>query len=333
MPPRKKLSKRRKRASLYPIHQCLLYKVMSLARLAKVLCVELDELNALLSDCDSNYIEFTLQEDVNPFSGKVRKERDVQEPKRRLRILHDRILYLLQGVEPPLYAHASVSNKSYRSNALAHKDGDCVSTFDIKGFYPSTGEDLILNFFKNNLRCSDDVSRALASLCVYKGVLPTGSPLSPLLALFSVKPMFDRLDKLASSMSLKFTCYVDDLTFSGDKAPRSLERRVISILKQYGYSLSKNKTKRFLLGQPKHITGTVIVDGSVSVPHGRFVAVRKITQAIEGRCESHSFNRMKLYEKLIGTLNEASYLDSRYASMAALARKDFAQLLKKIDKT
>lgn len=297
----------------YSIDQCALYKLGSKARLATLLGVTLDQLLALL-EADNNYRIFPLPEEICPFTGKVRKERWVQDPKPNLRRLHNRILKLLRPIRPPEYAHAAIKGRSYRSNADAHKNGSRVATFDVRKFYPSTSRSSVYNFFADQLRCAPDVASLLAKLCCFENGLPTGSPLSPLLSLFANKPMFDELNSWAVKSGLLFTCYVDDLTFSGAVLPRGLPDAVRRIATKNGHKLSEEKTRLFRRNQSKHVTGAVLRNGQLLVPNSRFRKARAIYAAMAR--ESQLEKKLGLCRQLAGLLGEAAFIDERYVAWA-----------------
>jgi RNA-directed DNA polymerase len=312
-----KISKRRN-FELYSISQCALYKLTSPAKLGGALIIKDAALKSIL-ESEKNYRQFTLLDEINPFSGKRTKARLVQTPARNLRAIHERILKLLQRVQYPEYAHAGVKKRSYRSNAKVHESSKCIATFDLKNFYGSTTNNMVRKFFLNQLNCAGDVAGILTAITTFNGCLPTGSPLSPLLALYTAKPMFDALESLAQKHSLKFTCYVDDLTFSGDNLPASLSREVKSIVVKHNYNLSESKTRIYRENQNKHVTGTVIVNNKIRVPHVRFLTARNIQSAIDGVYDNHGFSNVKLTEKLAGLMNEASYLDHKFHEKALMA--------------
>ena len=272
--------KNKKPAKFYDLNQCALYRVRSKLRLALLLHTPLPRL-FFLANNDNNYRIFLLPEETCPFTGKVTKERWVQEPKPELRGIHERLQRLLRQVTPPSYAHAAVKGRSYRSNALAHVTSDRIATFDVKKFYPSTSESRVHNFFADQLLCAPDVAAILAKLTCYQGGLPTGSPFSPILSLYANKPMFEDLGRLALTHALKFTCYVDDLTFSGDVLPRGLTALVTNIIEQHGHLISIRKTRIFRQNQGKHVTGVVLFKNSIHVPHSRFLKARMISVAIK----------------------------------------------------
>lgn len=311
--------KKRKFFSFHKINQSALYKVTSPRKLASVLNRTEQEITTLL-ESDENYREFTLLEEHNPFSQRRKKSRLVQTPNKELRSVHERILKLLQRIEYPDYAHAGVKKRSYRSNAQAHQASKEVATFDLTNFYGSVKSHHVYKFFKEDLLCDRDVAGFLSKLTTHRNCIPTGSPLSPLLALHSSRTMFDSLESLANKHGLIFTCYVDDITFSGDFIPPSLEREVCFVVKRNGHSINIKKTRIFRGHQAKHVTGTVILNGRITVPYTRLLTVRRLEAAIDGRIENFGFAEVKLLEKLAGVLNEASYLDPNFKSRATKAR-------------
>lgn len=303
---------------LYDITQCALYKVQSKARLASLLNVSVSVMLTMAKS--QKYRQFMLEEQVCPFTGKKTKERQVQTPTEALRLLHDRVRDLLQRVQPPSYAHAAVKGKSYRSNAEAHKNSSVVATFDIRSFYSSTSETAVFHFFLDQLHCAPDIAGILVRLLCFPrsdsfACLPTGSPISPLLSIYANKPMFDALERLAVKHGLIFTCYVDDLTFSGENIPRYLISMVASIMKRFGHEMAIKKTKIFSEESAKHVTGVVIYKGEISVPYMRFKKMRKIESAIFS--EKDGLVKFKLMQRLSGLLGEAAYLDPRYKRLAS----------------
>lgn len=308
---------------LYDVNQCALYKLGSKTRLAQLMGVPKSRLLALANRTD-NYRVFPLPQEVCQFTGRVRKARLVQEPKPELRRVHERIQTLLSRVRPPEYGHGAVKGRSYRSNAEAHINGRRVATFDVRKFYPSTSRSAVRNFFADQLYCAPDVADILARLCCYGNVgessigmgLPTGSPLSPVLSLYANKPMFDALHDYAGRHQLIFTCYVDDLTFSGNVLPRGLSRFVARIVGSYGHTLAIEKTHLFPRNGVKHVTGVVLSGNEIKVPHSRFLKARAIASAIAKHAPADVQQRLSLQRKLAGLLGEAAFLDRRYAGWA-----------------
>lgn len=293
----------------YALDQCALFKVGSKRRLSELLFFETKALVGLAAIGDENYKKFSLKAVDDPFS-KPRKRRDVQEPKPELRRVHDRIQLLLRRIVPPNYLHSAVKKRSYRTNAGAHLNQPRLLKVDIRKFYPTTTESRVYSFFSDVMLCAPDVARLLARLCTWNGVLATGSPLSPILSYFVNKPMFDELSVLAKLRELIFTCYVDDLAFSGVKVSRGLEQEVEVIVRRHGHSIAKDKTRFYRRGSPKLVTGIVIKGGAISVPHERFKRMRALRAAIRTQRDPH--RRLALAEKFNGLVGEASQIEPKF---------------------
>lgn len=294
----------------YSLSQCALYKVGSKARLAKVLRTTQAQLLALFQN-DNNYKIFVIPAKDDPFST-PRKKRPAQEPKTELRRVHSRILRLLKGIEPPGYLHSAIKGRSYKTNAAAHLSKARVIKLDIRRFFPSTTETMAFIFFREVLCCSPDVARILARLTTWKGVLPTGSPLSPLLSYYANKAMFDDLSALAISRGLTFTCYVDDLTFSGENLSQGLANEIEEIILQHGHTVSTEKTRFFRRGSSREITGVIVKGDQLLAPNARFRKARALRWAI--KLETDSARKLILVERLNGLIGEAAYLEPRFKS-------------------
>lgn len=313
----------------YEINQCPLYKIGSKSRLARILECTTATLKKLTGEKQS-YRKFLLPETVCPYTGKKRKERFVHEPVGDLRRVHERLQDLLMRVCPPGYAHAAVKGRSYKSNAEQHMSSRCVATFDITNFYPKTSRHILFRFFLDQLKCPADIAWMLTDISSSGSGMPTGSPLSPVLSLFANKPLFDGLHQLALDHGLSFTCYVDDITFSGASIPIALPRRVKSVVERHGHQLADKKTRLFLDGQPKHVTGVVLLDGKITVPHSRFQKARKIHKAL--LLEDDLVQQRKIAQQLSGLLGEAAHLESTYKPWAMASYQRLKVLNKLFEK-
>ena len=318
---------------MYNINQCALYKMQSKAQLADILNIGV---RAMLDLSKSRkFRQFELPEKICEYTGKRTKSRQVQAPAEALCYLHDRIFSLLKLVDPPEYAHAAVKGRSYRTNAEKHKRSIEAATYDIKNFYRSTSNNSVFRFFLKQLFCSPDVSKILSNIVCFpfeknKGCLPTGSSLSPLISIYANRNMFDALSRLAIEHELTFTCYVDDLAFSGTKIPPGFSNRVNSIVKRGGHTIASHKTKFFSEDRAKHITGVVIYEGSVTAPYSRHHKARKLASSIEKTNDIDL--KINLLQKRAGLLGETAYLDKRFEFMAALSYAELhsAKIIKKL---
>jgi RNA-directed DNA polymerase len=322
----KKRSSPKRQRQGYPLHQCALYKMGSKRRLSHLLGLDLKEL-INLSKREDNYSVFELPAEVCKFTGKVKKARWVQNPTPELKELHRRIQTLLSRVAVPEYCHGGPKGRSYRSNASAHITASYVATFDLKSFFPSTKAEQVFKFFFDDLKCSPDVAGLLTDLCTYQRALPTGSPVSPLLAFWANHALFSALKKRAGEQNLNLSVYVDDVTFSGKTLPSDLVFQVESIVQKYGQKLSPDKTRRFGPNSPKHVTGVVIHNEKLMVPHARFYKARAIQRAIKVALDDGE--RELLTAKLGGLLGEAAFIDARYKAWAERCYEDLALIKSK----
>lgn len=300
---------RRGRSYRYDVTQCRLYRVGSPAGLSRALGVPLDKLEALA--CRSDNYKVFWKNELDPFALRPRKPREIQEPKTALKAVHDRVARLLKHVEVPEYLHSAVKGVSYRTNALQHAEvGAFILTMDVQDFYRSTRESRVFDFFRDVLLCAPDVARLMARLLTWCGLLPTGSPVSPLLSFHCNRPMFDEMAAVAFEGSSTFTCYVDDITFSGSGVRRGLAGAIGRIAQRHGHCIKERKTRFYSPVQPSIITGVVVMDGVVSVPHERRLKGRRIEAAIA--LAEDSFDRLALTENLMGLAGEAAYLDPTF---------------------
>ena len=284
------------------------------AKLSEALEVPLDKLQALA--CRSDNYKIFQKDDVDPLALRPRKPREIQEPKAALKAVHERVARLLKHVEVPEYLHSAVKGVSYRTNALQHaRAGVSILTMDVQDFYRSTGESRVFNFFREVLLCAPDVSRLMARLLTWCGVLATGSPVSPLLSFHCNRPMFDEMAAVAVDGALTFTCYVDDITFSGSAARRGLASAIGRIARRHGHCIKERKTRFYSPGQASIITGVVVTDGVATVPYERRVKGRRIEAAIVSA--EDLIDRLALTEKLMGLAGEAAYLDPTFRPWAA----------------
>ena len=282
----------------YPVNQSPLYRLASRLKVADLLGVSLKSLENL-ARAQESYRVFDIAQ-----NGKLRQ---VEVPKGLLSKVHKRLFLLLSRVEKPDYLHSGVRGRSYITNAKAHAPNVPLVKVDVKKFYPSVHRGMIFDFFRFQMQCSPDVSGLISALCSYQNHLPTGSAVSQLMAYFAVKRMFDALNKLANQSDLKMTCYVDDLTFSGEQATPRFLWEAKKIIHRFG--LKSHKEKWYAANDRKLVTGVLLV--------GR--------QAVVQPCKEHAMwqeicalptlsdvERLSALNRLVGRANAAAQIESRF---------------------
>lgn len=302
----------------YPLHQSPLYCLRSRKRLARdVIGMPLARLEALASGVD-NY------RPAVRYTGN--KRRSVNVPKPPLRDVQGRLGNLLNRIELAPYMHSGCRGRSYVSNALVHAGAVRVAKLDLKQFFPSITRDRIWHFFVHTMRCSRDVSALLARLCTHQGSVPIGSRVSQVLAFHIARPMLDELQRFSASKGIAFTCYVDDLTFSGVGATRSFLDAAIAIVQTHGFRTHGDVS--FGPGEERRITGVVMDAAGPRVPGPNLKQI-EISRLAWMRAADDAESLRKL-SRLMGQLAAASAIEPCFKSKLRLLQPDFLRLKERI---
>ena len=308
------MKKRPENGSGYPLNQSPLFRLQTKRKLAALFGLKEKELLSLASRND-NYRVFQIQKN-GP------KPRTVEEPKPHLERIHRRLFVLLSRVAPPNYLHSGVKGRSYVTNASAHIGGGKLIKLDIKQFFPSTKAWHVFDFFHHVMDCSSDTAGVLASLCTCNGHVPTGSCLSQVLAYYAHYEMFERIYHIVQDEGANMTCYVDDITISGDAANRRLLSRIRKMILMR--ALQSHKHRIYRVGRPALVTGVIINGGGTELPKKRHKKIFEGYQAVLS--EQDPSARKKKIESLLGRVNAATQIDGsltvKRKQLAAQLRAD-----------
>jgi hypothetical protein len=261
-----------------------------------------------IADRTDNYVKFTIKQGD--------KERHIQAPKASLEKVHRKLFTCLVRIEKPDYLHSGRKEHSYITNASVHKGAVPLVKLDIKQFYPSIDGGRVYRLFLQGLGCNPDVAGLLRKLCTVDGHLPTGSCLSQLLAFFSAKPMFDELHQHAVGNGLRDSCYVDDLTWSGEKATPNFLWGAKQIVHRHGFKYHKDFV--YTADDKKVVTGVTICGSDLKVISSREFEVWDALNALGGINEA---DRLKAFDSLIGKVSAFSQIDARYLTRVQTLRQ------------
>lgn len=292
----------------YSNNQSPFYKLKCKAKLASLLQIELSILKKIIKNNDKNYYVYPKK-----VGNKIRT---IEEPKAQLRILHERIRKLLARITPPPYLNSTVKKRGYKLNAEHHLGNYPVIKMDIEKFYPLTKFEYVYNFFHKQMACEKDIASLLAILTTFQLHLPTGSPLSDILAFYSHKPMFDRIYTLALQHNIKMSSYVDDITLSGVGLNGKIKFEVTKIIHNWG--LSYHKVKHYKSHEPKLITGVIVKGKNIKLPNKRHLKLHTLRQEINNGAED-----TKLITSYIGGVREAESID------LSIAKKNYLEKIKR----
>lgn len=192
------------------------HSISSKANLAKVLSIDVSEIDALLKfPSESRYARL---EKPKP-NGEIRV---VYNPTKLTRKIQTRINSRIfkKIIKWPYFVFGSIPNeninnpKDYISCANQHKNAGSILKIDIKNFFDNIHSELVEEIFTEFFKYPSSVARILTDICCRNGTLCQGAPTSSYLAtlsLFSVEPA---LVKKIEKKGLVYTRYVDDITVS-----------------------------------------------------------------------------------------------------------------------
>jgi len=306
----------------YHLNQSPLYKVKSPRQLASILNVPLQDLEKAAKRTD-NYRVFFVNKNTE-------KCREVETPKPHLEFIHVRLFHLLRRIKSPAYLHSDVKGRSYITNAKAHISSTRAFTLDIVKFFPSTLGWHVFDFFHDVMHCSKDVSGLLTALSTCNNHVPTGSCLSQSLAFYAHYRMFEEMYALATSLNLKMTCYVDDITISGEKANRSTLYKFRGILKRRGLQSHSRKEHVYDKGYPKTVTGSIVMEKDLRLPNRKHKGIYEETEQILKLDDTEE--KIKFIDSVIGKAIAASQSDQVFIHRAKSLKQEKQRVKKLLNK-
>ena len=226
------------------------YRLKSPHKLAALLKITRAEMDQLTAAGDALYCEF----DIPKKSGEKRR---VENPRRDLKKVQARIARLLGRITPADYLFCPVKLRCYVTNAARHRGNRVIRCLDVRKYFPSTPSRRVYWFFHKVMQCAPDVAAMLTKLACYKGHLPTGSPLSPIMAYFAHYDVWEAVAEIARRHGYTLTVYVDDVTVSGHQVRATVLWDIKRAIHRSGLRYHKEKA---FVDRPAEITG-VIVDG------------------------------------------------------------------------
>ncbi|VVD63077.1 RNA-directed DNA polymerase [Pandoraea pneumonica] len=172
-------------------------------------------------------------------------------------------------------SHGFRPGKSILTNAAAHRNRRYVFNLDLKDFFPSISGQRIRGFLINDRYFAFDakVATTIAHIACRDGVLPQGSPCSPVISNMIAGILDAHLSKLAQMHGCTYTRYADDLTFSTNKEvfPAAIAYRDDSkehswhvgaelqrLILRSGFSINEKKTRMQYRDSRQQVTGLVV---------------------------------------------------------------------------
>lgn len=284
------------RRRTHPLDQSPLYKLGSRGKLCRLLGLTPAALRAVCKG-DALYREF----DIPKKSGGVRH---VENPDRPLKLVQACLARRLAAITPPDYLYCPVKGRCYVSNAARHVGNRVVRCLDIKSFFPNTPSRRVFWFYRSVLGCSSDLAGLLTKLSTYRGHLPTGSPLSPILAFFAYHDVWGRIATLCAAKGHTLTIYVDDLTVSGVRVSDADLWLVKRELHRARLHYHKEKVFR---DRPAEVTGVIVGHEQVAPPNRQRLKLHTIRRdicALEGDAHTDAMRRIAGLKAQLGQIGQ-----------------------------
>ena len=218
--------------------------------LARYLDLDISTIRSLVESVESYCEELWVHDPAKP--NKVRQVLNVQGPLRRAQQrIHNRIL--LSQLTPSDCSFGCVRGRHIKMNAERHLRSRFAFGCDISDFYPTIHSSRVYEFFSNEQQCSPDVARLLTGLCTYRFHLALGLITSPLLAEQFLKPIDNRIARMAQMAGLVYGRFVDDVTLSGpfDLRRSGFPDTIKRILAENGFSTNDAKDQFGRVGDPE----------------------------------------------------------------------------------
>lgn len=256
----------------HPLDQSPFFKLRSKRKLADLLRISQAELRRMSRSADCVYREFSVKKKDGTLRG-------VEDPARGLKLVQARIARQLSKIRPPDYLFCPVKGRCYVSNAAQHQGNRVVHCLDIRKYFPSTPSRRVFWFFHTVMQCERDVAATLAKLATYRGYLPTGSPLSPIMAYFAHNDVWEAIAAICVEHGYTLTVYIDDVTISAPKIDPKVIWSVKRIIHASGLRYHKEKVFH---DRAAEITGVIVSGKVLAAPNRQLKKIAGLRSTIRG---------------------------------------------------
>ena len=191
--------------------------------------------------------------------------RIIDIPSDRLKEIQSWILKnILNKIEIHEKCYGFRKGRSIYDNARLHVGKECVLNMELKDFFPSIKQKDVFNiFYKKGY--TKKVSYYFSKLLTKNGVLPQGSPASPMISNIVARHLDVRLNNLAKRYNAEYSRYADDITFSGNSNVKNMIPVVTQIIQEEHFCVNEDKIRYAYYYQRQEVTG-LIVNEKVSIP-------------------------------------------------------------------
>ena len=294
-------------------------KIKDVVHLAKHLGTSPKELIKICNNIALSPQKYYFQWDKKFRNGKIRPMVKVYG---RLRVILDRLNYLLQHIDLPPYVHGGVPGRSTRTNAEPHLKKPLLVTIDLENHFPRVSPGKVYRMFRYSQECSPQVAEILTQLTTLNVRLPQGSPTSTTVSNLVTLVLSKRLHAFAKVRGADLTQYIDDYNFSGSKRLAQCREKVGKIVSQERFKINPSKMTMCDANVEQVMTGIRVNGSRPDVPSEKIKEVRqRITELAVLADSGNSIPR-----------GELKSLDGKIAYILSLNRGSAKFLQRKLDR-
>jgi RNA-directed DNA polymerase len=200
----------------------------------------------------------------------------IEAPSEALKKIQHRLNFFLQayyhGIRPKAAYGGLMSATDDRevrnilTNAKQHVKRQWVMNMDLEDFYHQIPQAKIVEILRGTMGISEKVAQKIARLCCFKNRLPMGAPTSCILANFACLDLDKTLETLADRYNLRYTRYIDDLTFSAKHPiPQTVIESIRTAITQCGFAINEKKYSLKHLNDVPEVTGLMLLPNKVDI--------------------------------------------------------------------
>lgn len=253
-------------------------------------------------------------------------KRTINSPRTFLKVVQYFILdYFLFRLQSHEICHSFQKSKSILTNSLPHINKNYVANIDIKDFFPSITQEMVISLLKRN-EFGEQLSKTISRIVTLHNALPQGAPTSPIISNAILYNIDRDLMEFALPLGLSVTRYADDITISGDNKENIIKAIVFieEALRRLGLLINDKKTRIASKGGQQKVTGIVV--NEVAQPPRKF---RKQIRAMFHNADNIPQNYVAQLASLRGYV---SYLQSFPHLKGSEQINKYLMICKKINK-
>lgn len=236
-------------------------KIYKLEHLAFLLQISLNDLKDISSNISKYY--YQIEKTKLDKNGK-QKVRIITPSTEKLKQIQKKIHQkILIKIPLPQNITGAVKGSDNIKNAKYHQGNKYKFATDLKSFFPSVSHHHVIKTLLKH-GCSKQVASLITKLTTYKGELPQGAPTSSTLANLVFLPTDFKLINFCKEHDIKYTRYVDDLSFSAKKDFKEKSLEILNIIKEDQFKISHKKT--FYTSGVAEFTGIQVKNNTINVP-------------------------------------------------------------------